>query len=195
MRKQPICTPPPRTKIQRHPGVKKMTARPQSFLSLFAQFCILAAIIFSLFSTSGHAQQPAPVFINTLMPLPATLESKPGALAIDNKFSYALHGDSGPRLADAAIRLITRLETRTGIQLEKSPAPATQQPTLAIDVATASTQAVPQPGDRRKLYPRRRRPLHHPPRQNRHRRAPRHGNTSPTPPVLRLHLHLPRRAH
>src|SRR5208337_4628841 len=42
-------------------------------------------------------------------------------------------------------RLVRRLEMRTGVSLAKSPVPAGQQPTLTIDVATASNQAVPQP--------------------------------------------------
>jgi hexosaminidase len=100
-------------------------------------------------SLSAQPSHPAatPAFVNTLMPFPSTVESKPGALRIDSSFSYTLHGDSGPRLSDAALHLVSRIETRTGISLAKSPAAQGQQPTLAIDVATASTQAVPQPGE------------------------------------------------
>jgi hexosaminidase len=127
-----------------------MTARPQSFLSFFAQSSIVAAILLSLFAAVAHAQPSqaaAPAFVNTLMPLPATLESKPGELSIDSKFSYALKGDSGPRLAAAAGRFIGRLETCTGVQLAKSPAAATQPATLSIEVATAAEEAFPQPGE------------------------------------------------
>lgn len=108
---------------------------------------ILATCLFAASLPAQPIKPASSAFINTLMPLPAAFESKPGTLGIDNKFSYALHGDSGPRLAAAAVRLISRLETRTGIQLTKSPASATQQPTLAIDVDTASNQAAPQPGE------------------------------------------------
>ena len=127
-----------------------MTARPQSFLSFFAQSSIVAAILLSLFAAVAHAQPSqaaAPAFVNTLMPLPATLESKPGELSIDSKFSYALKGDSGPRLAAAAGRFIGRLETHTGVQLAKSPTAATQPATLSIEVATAAEEAFPQPGE------------------------------------------------
>jgi hexosaminidase len=111
--------------------------------TLTSPLSILAIILLSLMATAGRAQT---AFVNTLMPLPSTVESMSGALPIDSTFSYALHGDRGPRLANAAIRFISRLETRTGISLAKSPAAASQQPTLAIDVATASEQAFPQPG-------------------------------------------------
>ena len=122
-----------------------MNARPQPSLIRIAQSCILTAIFLSLHAASASAQTVAPTFVNTLMPLPATLQSKPGALHIDPSFSYALHGDSGSRLRDAAERFVRHLEMRTGGSLSKSPAPAAQQPTLTIDVATASNQAVPLP--------------------------------------------------
>jgi hexosaminidase len=125
-----------------------MTARPQLSVIRIAQSCILNVIALSLLAASVSAQPSppaAPGFVNTLMPLPSTVESKPGALRIDPSFSYGLHGDSGPRLSHAALRLLSRLETRTGISLAKSPPPEGIQPTLTVDVATASTQAVPQP--------------------------------------------------
>ncbi len=81
------------------------------------------------------------------MPLPTTLQAKSGVLRIDPSFSYALHGDPGQRLSDAAVRLVTRLETRTGVSLTKSPVPAGQSATLTVDVASASTQAVPEFGE------------------------------------------------
>ena len=81
------------------------------------------------------------------MPLPSTVEGKPGVLRIDPSFSYALHGDPGSRLSQAAVRLLDRLEMRTGISLAKTPAPQDSQAALTIDVLTPSDQAVPQPGE------------------------------------------------
>jgi hexosaminidase len=123
-----------------------MTVRPQPSVIRIAQSHILAAVLFSLLAASASAQTTVPAFVNNLMPLPATVQSKPGALHIAPSFSYTLHGNTGARLSNAAVRLITRLEMRSGVSLAKSPAPADQQATLTIDVATASDQAVPQPG-------------------------------------------------
>ncbi|MGH9594316.1 MAG: glycoside hydrolase family 20 zincin-like fold domain-containing protein, partial [Bryobacteraceae bacterium] len=81
------------------------------------------------------------------MPLPATVESKPGALRIEPSFSYALHGNSGSRLSNAAVRLISRIEMRTGVTLAKIPAGQGSEATLTIDVATASSDTVPQPAE------------------------------------------------
>ncbi|MDR3741241.1 MAG: family 20 glycosylhydrolase [Terracidiphilus sp.] len=107
----------------------------------FVQSCILTATFLSLLAASSHAQS---IFINTLMPQPSTLDARPSALPINSSFSYSLPTNSNPRLDGAAIRLIGRLETRTGISLAKLPAPAGEQPTLTIDVATI-TPVVPQP--------------------------------------------------
>src|ERR1035437_8588757 len=111
-----------------------MIAQPQPSIFRFTQSAILAALLLPASISAQPSQSAAPSFVNTLMPLPSTLESKPGSLHIDPSFSYSLHGDSGPRLSDAAVRLLSRLETRTGISLAKSPAPEGSQPTLTIDV-------------------------------------------------------------
>jgi hexosaminidase len=128
-----------------------MTARLQTFATRLAQLRILTAIILPLLFAAPINAQPvpanAPAFVNTLMPLPTRLQVKSGVLRIDPSFSYALHGDPGQRLNDAAVRLITRLETRTGVALTKSPVPAGQSATLTVDVASASTQAVPEFGE------------------------------------------------
>ncbi len=76
-----------------------------------------------------------------LMPLPASLTQKSGSLAIDKSFSYAIHGDSGSRLAQAAIRFVSRLEMHTGVQLAR--AAATSGGTLNIDIATPSSGLYP----------------------------------------------------
>jgi hexosaminidase len=100
-------------------------------------------------SVSAQSSSPAPAtsFVNTLMPLPTSLETRPGVLRIDPSFSYALRGNSGSRLSKGAMRLISRLEMRTGISLANDPVPAGQPATLTVEVATPSTQAVPQPDE------------------------------------------------
>lgn len=100
----------------------------------------LSALIL-LLAVSVSAQPAA----NTLMPLPSSVESKSGTLRIEPAFSYALQGNSGQRLSQAAVRLVSRLETRTGVMLAKAPAPAGQPATLTVNVATATSDAVPQP--------------------------------------------------
>jgi hexosaminidase len=116
-------------------------------------FRLLFALAFiSLPQTLRAAQVPAlPVgtssFVNTLMPLPTSIEPQPGALSIDSTFTFTLHGDSGPRLSDAAVRFVSRLEMLTGVSLAKTPALQGSQATLTIDVTTASTQAAPQPDE------------------------------------------------
>ena len=125
-----------------------MTARPQSSVLCITQSCIFTAILSSLLATSASAQTATPGsgnFINNLMPLPATLQSRPGALQIAPSFSYALRGDSGVRLRDGAVRLVSRLEMRSGVSIAKVPAAEGQQATLTVDVASASNQGVPQP--------------------------------------------------
>ncbi len=113
-----------------------------------AQICISYALLLPLLLTASLCAQPAQAdangFVNTLMPLPSTLVSKPGKLNIDPSFSYVLHGNSSDRLVQSGARLLTRLETRTGVELAKTPAPG-KEAKLTVDVASASSSAVPQP--------------------------------------------------
>jgi len=66
-----------------------------------AQICISYALLLPLLLTASLCAQPAQAdangFVNTLMPLPSTLVSKPGKLNIDPSFSYVLHGNSSDR--------------------------------------------------------------------------------------------------
>ncbi len=129
-----------------------MNARLELFGTRWAQFCLFAAVLIAYFAGSQvDAQTPpsanAPAAINNLnlMPAPATLESKAGTLRIDSSFSYALHGDTGARMSEGAVRFVNRLEMRTGIALVKSAAAGGQQATLNVEVATTSSGAVPSP--------------------------------------------------
>lgn len=85
--------------------------------------------------------EPSAAFVNTLMPLPASLTAKSGSLRIDNSFSYVIHGDSGARLSQATIRFIGRLEMHTGVQLARTAAASSA--TLTIDVAATTSNPYP----------------------------------------------------
>jgi hexosaminidase len=127
-----------------------MTARLQALGIRLLHLYISTAVFLPLLNAPQITAQPshaAPAFVNTLMPLPTKFEVKPGVLRVDTSFSYVLNGDAGPRLSDAATRLINRLETRTGVPLMKLPVPTGQTATLTVDVATASTQPVPEFGE------------------------------------------------
>ena len=113
------------------------------------QICLAAGLLLFSFAGAMAAAQSgaqAASSLNTLMPLPATLEPRDGVLPIDGSFSYVLRGDTGPRVRPAAERLIQRLETRTGVSMSALPAAQGTGATLSVDVATASTADVPQPG-------------------------------------------------
>lgn len=84
-------------------------------------------------------------FSNTLMPLPASFTARPGGLRLDGSFSYTLHGNTGVRLSEGALRFISRLEMRTGIQL--AHAAAGSGAAFTIDVASATSSAVPTLGE------------------------------------------------
>jgi hexosaminidase len=127
----------------------KMTAQlfriARSSAHRTAQMLALAALFSPL---APLAQTPSsPGFVNTLMPLPASLTAKSGSLPIDSAFSYTLQGNTGSRLSQGAIRFISRLEMRTGVQLAHAAAASGSTPTLAIDVATAASSPYPTLGE------------------------------------------------
>jgi hexosaminidase len=111
--------------------------------------CLAALGLALLTAAPGCAQQAAAGsgFVNTLMPLPSTVESKAGSLRITGSFSYALQGKGGALVSEGVVRLLNRLEMRTGVSLAKAPAAAGQDAVLTVDVATASSSAVPVLGE------------------------------------------------
>src|ERR1035441_1687400 len=130
-----------------------MSVRSQFFGFGLSVNCVCAAIFVVLFGVGLAKAQMAPPAafpagqgaVNNLMPAPATVVTKPGTLRIDSGFSYGLHGDTGARLSEGAARFVLRLEMRTGIALVNVASVSGQQATLDVEVATASTEAVPQP--------------------------------------------------
>lgn len=110
--------------------------------------CALAltfAVPFVSLNLAAQSSTASAGFVNTLMPLPATLSANSGSLRIDSSFSYALQGNSGERLSQGALRFIHRLEMRTGVQLAHTA--AAQNATFTVDVASAASTAVPALGD------------------------------------------------
>lgn len=123
--------------------------RPLHFASACRRRCAVAAVILSLSFATGLSAQAAAssAFVNTLMPQPASLTANPGSLPISASFSYALHGNSGTRLSQAAVRFIHRLEMRTGVQIALDPAADAGSATLTVDVRSAASDAVPTPDE------------------------------------------------
>ncbi len=130
------------------PGLR-MLAKVMLRTADYVRISVVAGLILSSFGGAVAAAQTSPQAtgpLNTLMPLPATLEARDGLLPIDGSFSYVLSGDTGPRVSHAAQRLIQRLETRTGVSISELPAAQGAETTLSVDIATVSTADVPQPG-------------------------------------------------
>ena len=140
-----------------------MNISPQYFeFRRGARLPVLAAVLLSCpLAASVCAQSAHPStaksFVNTLMPLPVRMETGRGALAIDASFTYLLriagrntgldatgNGQSA-RLGQGAVRLLSRIEMRTGVRLAKTPAAAGENATLTVDVAAAPTEAAPLP--------------------------------------------------
>jgi hexosaminidase len=130
----------------------KMTIQLTRTARRGALLLALAALFFSP-AFSGHALAQSPAantgFVNTLMPLPASLTAKSGSVRVDSSFSYAIHGNSGARLSQGALRFINRLEMHTGVEIAHAPAAAgaTLAPVLTIDVDTATSSPVPTLGE------------------------------------------------
>ena len=112
-------------------------------------FAVFAAFVLSLPLASALCAQQAAlagaVFVNTLMPLPQSISARPGSVAIASSFTFAIHGNSGTRLNQAAMRFIRRLEMRTGVQIARVP--STADDTLDLDVRTATSDAAPTFGE------------------------------------------------
>jgi hexosaminidase len=78
---------------------------------LFGVIAMLSAL------QPGHAQRID--FKNTLMPEPVKLSVADGTLAITPGLTLTLRGANNPLLEQAAVRMLNRLETQTGVQLDK----------------------------------------------------------------------------
>lgn len=88
---------------------------------------------------------PSPTFKNTLMPQPASLTTKVGNLPIGATFSYAIHGNNGTRLSQAAVRFIKHLEMYTGVEMALESRANSASATLTIDVRSGASDDFPTP--------------------------------------------------
>jgi hypothetical protein len=143
-----------------------MTARRRSLLVCASISLLPAPLVPPGFTGHVFAQSAVPVarFVNTLMPHPTSITDNAVSFPSESSFSYTLHGNSGADLSNAAVRLMHRLEMRSGIQMPRTPAASNADASLVIQVLTSSTAAVPSPG-RRKLPAGCGLTAHHPSRQ------------------------------
>ena len=92
-------------------------------------------IIAGLFSSHaigiGEPEQPA----LHLMPMPKSLVQAQGRLSIDSAFDVCLTGHGDPRVPAAAVRLLQRLQRKTGIPLSMNPVADPKKATLEIHCA------------------------------------------------------------
>src|SRR3569832_763790 len=77
---------------------------------------VLGLALLASYPTTARAAAPA------LMPLPVQVETRSGALAIDNTFSISTAGCTDPRIAPAAERLAARIARQTAIPMLGEPA-------------------------------------------------------------------------
>jgi hexosaminidase len=93
------------------------------------------AIALSAVRVSGQSTA-TDAFHNNLMPEPSSLTANTGSLSITNGLTVSATGASSPLLDHAVVRMISRLEDRTGLQLSKQIQTGTTA-TLVIDVRSA----------------------------------------------------------
>jgi hexosaminidase len=105
-----------------------------------AQFLFLATF---MFTSQTYPQSSKPL---SLMPQPAKVNLRTGALRIDANFTIGLTGYKEPRLDRAARRFLTQLHRQTALLLAKDPAGDAAKATLVVHTDRASKQ-VQEPGE------------------------------------------------
>ncbi len=102
----------------------------------------LALFAGTLFAMSATAQTST-AFVNTLMPEPAHLSAQAGTLPLTTSFTAATGGFHDQRLDDAISRMLTQLESKTGLQIATTPASSgTATLTISVDGAGEAIQSV-----------------------------------------------------
>ncbi|RXS94280.1 beta-N-acetylhexosaminidase [Silvibacterium dinghuense] len=81
-----------------------------------------------LFSGRLYAQAPPVHFVNTLMPQPQSLTVSDGWLPVTSAWTVSLNGSENALLKSATNRMLTRLESMTGVELSRD----LQQPAQAL---------------------------------------------------------------
>jgi hexosaminidase len=97
--------------------------------------CCLSLSLFALHNACGQDVR----FENTLMPQPLELRASGGEIKISSNLTVSLDGSASPILRDAAIRMLGRLETQTGVQISKSIQLAAQA-TIEVEVSDQKTE-------------------------------------------------------
>jgi hexosaminidase len=98
---------------------------------------ILASLLTALSSAQSEAtpkQNPAPGFVNTLMPQPAHLSQQEGRLTLTPSFTAITDHYRDARLDAAMARSLNRLKTQTGISIQTSPPDAGASGALVVSV-------------------------------------------------------------
>jgi hexosaminidase len=106
----------------------------EKHLYAFALILVFLSVSFA----PGMGEQPQPSL--HLMPVPKKFELHQGRLSVDSTFAVRLTGQRDPRIAGAAIRLIQRLQKKTGIPLSLPPAMDSSSATLEIYCAGTGEQ-------------------------------------------------------
>ncbi|HEY6122538.1 MAG TPA: family 20 glycosylhydrolase [Pyrinomonadaceae bacterium] len=100
------------------------------------QCILLSLLVYAFGQTTTHAQETAPASTVTrqhnLMPVPASIQFRPGRLLIDNSFKVATRGYSDTRLQSGIDRVISRLEGRTLLLLSRVQTSDPQSANLLI---------------------------------------------------------------
>lgn len=108
-------------------------ARSQCVSSICTLATSLALTGASVASLAAPTTTPPP-FRNTLMPQPAFIHVLDGTLAITPSFSIGFAGEHDALLDQAALRMISHLETATGVGLKRAFAPSAASASLQIHV-------------------------------------------------------------
>jgi len=95
--------------------------------------CVRLTLLAGCLLGACFAQSTPPT--PTMMPLPTTVEYKPGRLAVTPAFSVAFRGPVDARLSDGLARLLQRVQERSGLTFAHLPAGGFA---LAPDAAGAS---------------------------------------------------------
>ena len=81
----------------------------------------------------GTQSMASPMSEHHLMPVPASLRFNPGRLPINKSFNFGMRGRTDERLQAAIDRMLRRLEGRTGVELQRSPASDANTATLVVE--------------------------------------------------------------
>jgi hexosaminidase len=112
---------------------KQLTDLKQS-IHLLMLICIVGSLI--LCADRAGAQEV--LFENTLMPQPTEVRVSEGQVVISSGLTASLNGATNPLLREATLRMLSRLEAQTGIQIDKNLQMASSPATIDISVQDTS---------------------------------------------------------